>query len=420
MKIKKFTALTEQEAIEKVKKDLGTDALIISIKKIQPRGLFSMFKKAYVEVLAAYEDGKNENIQKLGDTKKENDNLGKNFLESLKQIEEQDGQVRQDDMPTKAQSQTVQTEGIISEQDQKIKRLENLLATTSDMLSIAQKQLKVESFKTRQERRYQNNLVQIFYDTLIQNQVTKEIAAEILDELDQIKESDGLNINFIVKVVYSRIIEIIGEPVVFKPKINENNPQILAFIGPTGVGKTTTIAKLTADFSLNQNINVGLITADTYRIAAIEQLKTYGDILGIDVAVAYKPTDLTAYIYGSKNLHDIILIDTAGRSHKNKENILELQEFLEVADTLEKFLVLSLTTKFEDMLDIVNTFSQICDFKIIFTKMDETTNIGSILNICHLTGKKLSYITFGQNVPNDIKTISPNELAMLLLGLEEE
>ena len=401
MKIKKFTAQTEQEAIEMVKDELGLDALVINIKKTQPRGFLSYFKKPSVEIMAAYDDIKSKNqsevlLPQATPVPREDVTKFENSLESAKK--------------------DVQ----LAAQDEKIQMLQDMLLTTSDMLAKAQNQLSVARHKKTEQRIYQNNLLQIFYDTLRENEVSEDIVREILDELDVEEFNEKIDINFVVKIVYNSIIKIIGAPSALKPTLSKGNPQIFAFVGPTGVGKTTTIAKLTADLSLNRGMDVGLITADTYRIAAIEQLKTYGDILGIEVLVAYKPEDLTKALALKKDLCDIILIDTAGRSHKNRENLNELKEFLDSVNTIEKFLVLSLTTKFEDMLDIVNTFSEICDFKIIFTKSDETNRLGNIANICHKTGKKLSYITFGQNVPDDIKTIAPNEVAMRLLGLGEE
>ena len=309
----------------------------------------------------------------------------------------------------------------IAAQEEKIQMLQDMLLATSDMLEKAQSNLSVSRHVESPENRiYQNNLLQIFYNTLVENQVSEEFAREILDELNEKDLVEKLDINFVVKIVYNSIVNIIGAPSALEPTRAKGNPQIFAFVGPTGVGKTTTIAKLTADLSLNRNMDVGLITADTYRIAAIEQLKTYGDILGIDVAVAYKPEELTEHIEAKKNHCDIILIDTAGRSHKDDNNMKELSEFINSSDAIEKFLVLSLTTKFDDMLDIVARYSKICKFRIIFTKLDETNKMGNIANISHKTGQKLSYITFGQNVPDDIKTIAPNEVAMHLLGLGEE
>ena len=404
MKIKKFTAKTEEAAIANIKAELGEDALVMNVKKIQPSGLFAFLKKQQVEVTAAYDDKTADDFKELLSQKVEENAANADIKLEFAQMASEVGLQAQ-----------------LAEKDARIKMLSDTLLTTGDMLSRAQGQLSVARHSTiERERIYQNNLLQIFYDTLIENQVAPAVAQDILDDLDLAGEDEKLDINFIVKVVYNSLVKMIGSPEGLTAKASKGNPQKFAFIGATGVGKTTTIAKLTAELSLNRGMDVGLITADTYRIAAIEQLKTYGDILGIDVAVAYKPDDLVLHLKDMRSICDIVLIDTAGRSHKNKENLVELSEFLGAANGLEIFLVLSLTTKYEDMLDIIDAFSQICDFKIIFTKMDETEKLGSIVNVCHRTGKKLSYITFGQNVPDDIKTIAPGEVAMRLLGLDDE
>ena len=408
MKIKKFTAPTEQAAIEMVKNELGLDALIINIKRIQPGGLFAIFKKPRVEVMAAHDD-------KIGAAASGTTDVKANVVAHVPPPD----YVQSTDLVQKFESSKKDVQ--IAAQEEKIQMLQDMLLATSDMLEKAQSNLSVSRHVESPENRiYQNNLLQIFYNTLIENQVSEEFAREILDELDKKDLVEKLDINFVVKIVYNSIVNIIGAPSALEPTRAKGNPQIFAFVGPTGVGKTTTIAKLTADLSLNRNMDVGLITADTYRIAAIEQLKTYGDILGIDVAVAYKPEELAEHIEAKKNHCDIILIDTAGRSHKDDSNMKELSEFINCTDAIEKFLVLSLTTKYDDMLDIVDKYSKICKFRIIFTKLDETNKMGNIANISHKTGQKLSYITFGQNVPDDIKTIAPNEVAMRLLGLGEE
>jgi len=397
VKIKKFYASTEQEAIEKVKDELGMDALVMNIKKTQPTGLFRFIRKTTVEVTAAYEENKTTDII-VSDAP---------IIPRMEKVDVQG-------------FEAVTRDAKIAAQDDKIKMLQDMLYSTSDMLSRAQEQLSVARHRSSENpRKYQNNLVQIFYDTLLANGVLPEIADEILCELDNIEADEKLDINFLVKIVYNSIVRIIGGslPVVEKA----NKARKIAFIGPTGVGKTTTIAKLTAEFNLKNNLEVGLITADTYRIAAIDQLRTYGDIFGIDVHVVYRPDDLAHHL---KNLReqncDVIMIDTAGRSHRNELHLQELQELLAIAPDMEKYLVLSLTTKYEDMLDIVNTFSSICDFSIIFTKLDETLQMGAVLNICYKTGRKLSYITFGQNVPDDIKKVESGEVAMRLLGLGDE
>jgi flagellar biosynthesis protein FlhF len=465
VKIKKFAAATEQEAIEKIKEELGDKALVINVRRGQPRGFFAFLRKPFVEVTAAYDDDSDrETLEDLARVQAES-----KFAEDLSAaafgMGIPESGISSTSIPGPSLSATsisaagmsvigekslagtsgaeiaaiAAMEAQINEKDERIKLLSDMLLTTGDMLSRAQKQMSVarHDITTDRQRLYQNNLLQVFYDTLVENQVSAQIAQEILDDLDgpSINPALGakladhtinneinnkLDINFIVKIVYNSLVRLIGSPEVLEARESKGNPQKFAFIGPTGVGKTTTIAKLTADLYLNRGLDVALITADTYRIAAIEQLKTYGDILGIEVAVAYKPEELRAHSEEANDISDFILVDTAGRSHKNRDNLLELNEFLSSVPGLEVFLVLSLTTKYEDMLNIVDTFSQICDFRIIFTKMDETDKLGAIVNICYHTGKRLSYITFGQNVPDDIKTLAPGEVAMRLLGLGED
>lgn len=378
MKMKKYTARTEQEAIEMVKNELGLSALILNIKKIQPRGLFAFLRKPTVEVTAAYEES---------------------------------GTVEKS-IPKKPELDT-----LVAEQQEKIRKLEQDLSNKEELLEKVIWQLSASSHNSISgERRYENNMVQVFYDTLVGQGVTEEIATEILKDINLVDDSEEIDINLIVKIVYNTIINILGEPSVVDVK-GANGPSVIFFIGPTGVGKTTTIAKLSSLFVLEDNAKLGLITADTYRIAAVEQLKTYAEILAIDVGVVYNSQDLETCFDKMRGKYDLILIDTAGRSHKNSETVQELSDMLSIIPDSEKYLVLSLTTRYEDLIQIIKTYSGVTDFKLIFTKLDEAGQLGVVLNICYLTKKKISYITNGQNVPDDISTIKPEQIARALLNL---
>ena len=190
------------------------------------------------------------------------------------------------------------------------------------------------------------------------------------------------------------------------------------FVGPTGVGKTTTIAKIASYFTLNLNKKVALITADTYRIAAVEQLRTYANILNIPIKVVYTAQELNEAI-GFFKEKDIILVDTAGRSFNNNEHQDEIVELVNKIKEKEVFLVLSLTTKYKDLVSITKAYERIPEYKIVFTKLDETSSYGNILNIKRKTGVKLSYVTFGQNVPDDISELNPHVIAKKILGGNE-
>lgn len=178
--------------------------------------------------------------------------------------------------------------------------------------------------------------------------------------------------------------------------------KIAHFVGPTGVGKTTTIAKLAAEQTLKYHRKVGLITSDTYRIAAVEQLKTYATILNIPLEVVFSPLDLTK-AFEQLSDRDIIFMDTAGRNFRNEMYVSELNALLQTKGKSETFLVLSLTTKYKDMKAITSNFSRFKLDKVLFTKLDETDSYGSIVNLLSEFPLRLSYVTNGQNVPDDLR-----------------
>ncbi|MEE8587132.1 MAG: flagellar biosynthesis protein FlhF [Acidobacteriota bacterium] len=186
------------------------------------------------------------------------------------------------------------------------------------------------------------------------------------------------------------------------------------FIGPTGVGKTTTIAKLAAVFALGEGRRVQLLTLDTYRIAAAEQLKTYADIIGVPIQVLHKVEELDQAIRKSGD-RDTILIDTSGHSHKSVDSSSRsLADFLKDREDVEKHLVLSLTTKADDSRGIIEGFSAFTPDKLVFTKMDETSSLGA-LSEGILSGLPISYLTNGQAVPDDLLVPSPQSVAELIV-----
>ena len=197
-------------------------------------------------------------------------------------------------------------------------------------------------------------------------------------------------------------------------KLNKHGVRIVALIGATGVGKTTTLAKIAARFVLEKNIRAALITADTYRISAVEQLKTYSDIIGLPLEIVYSPDELKVAIHKHRD-KDLILIDTAGRSQHNEYQMKELQDFLAVDSRIEKHLVMSATTKNRDVADILQKFSVCEPGRVIFTKTDETSSLGMIVNLLADKDIALSFMTNGQSVPDDIVPATADKLAALLL-----
>ena len=411
MKIKKFEAGTQQEAIEKVREELGADALILNITETRPKGILSFARKTIVEVTAAYED--RPLVPKPEKTEKSE-------AAEVRQVVKESS-----DSPTivPLNSDIIEAgikDAKINEQKEKIDKLEKKLVITEEMLRTADEQLQTAMSQIGTGRPvFKNAIMHVFYDSMVSQDVLGDIAHEVLSEIDKnITNKEKNDINLLVKIVYNKLISIIGAP---KPinvsDIGASQSKVVVFIGSTGVGKTTTIAKLTAGMIIDYHLSVGLITSDTYRIAAIEQLKTYADILGIDVGVSYSAEDMEMHVKNMSSINDLIFIDTAGRSHKNTENMDELRSMLSAIPSYQSYLVLSLTTKMDDILGIASAYSRLTDFDLILTKLDETSKLGSIFNICYKTGKRISYVTTGQNVPEDISVVSPENIIKALLGL---
>lgn len=190
--------------------------------------------------------------------------------------------------------------------------------------------------------------------------------------------------------------------------------RIVHFVGPTGVGKTTTIAKLGAEQALSRRRSVGFITADTYRIAAVDQLRTYADILNVPLEVVFSPSELSR-AYKKLEDRDLLLMDTAGRNYRNELYVSEVNSLLSPGEEAEKILVLSLTHKFQDMRQVSAQFVKYGVSRLLVTKMDETDSYGAILNLVKEFGFSIPYITFGQTVPDDIRSFDPDWLAGKLL-----
>ena len=240
-------------------------------------------------------------------------------------------------------------------------------------------------------------------EKIIQDMIAKLNGTEILAPRNSVKATNALE-KYIRKAI--RIANGIT--------LYSSKPKVVALIGPTGVGKTTTLAKIAAKFVLEQGARVALITADTYRISAVEQLKTYSDILGLPLEIVYNPEALRKAIEKHKD-KQLILIDTAGRSQYNEYQMKELSGLLSIDADIEKHLVMSATTKTSDGVELLENFSICQPDRVIFTKVDETGTHGIILNILHRRKVALSYITNGQSVPDDIEPASVERLAELLL-----
>ena len=250
------------------------------------------------------------------------------------------------------------------------------------------------------------------YDQLLAAGVNELVARDLMENLPDVSAwSDPARLPLAASALRDLISRRLpgSGPI----RLSPGKLKAVALIGPTGVGKTTTIAKLAAHYSLVEQKRVALLTVDTYRIAAVEQLKTYSQILDIPVAVAYSQSEVMPAVQQFAD-YDLILIDTAGRSQKNIMQVGELKNLLETLQC-ETFLVLSASTKENDMLEAVKRFSAARVDRLIFSKLDETSSHGSLLNVADHAGIPLAYITTGQKVPEDIEVATGDRLAGMIL-----
>jgi len=368
MRIKRYLAHDMQEALIRIKADLGKDAVILSTKKVRQKGLFGFFKRPLIEATAACED---EKIVKKEEESIKQESLALGFqLTQIKELE------------------------------RKIDSLEKVLK------EVIKKEQEEDISQTKELSK--KNFIDVMRENLIKNGVESEIINMLFSNL-----SGEASINNVVNNIYKGIKNMLGvaAPLSFNSKI----PKIVFFVGPTGVGKTTTIAKIAAKLMFEDGKKVGFITADTYRIAAVEQLKTYAEIMNIKTKVWYEVDEYDRIIENFSD-SDVVLVDTAGRSHKNQEHMDELKAFVAKANPDEVFLLLSATTQPSVFKEVVNTYSFLNDYKVIVTKVDEVSTYGNILNIRYFTQKPIAYITTGQNVPDDIEQFNPEQFAKLIIG----
>ena len=392
MIIKKFQAATETEGILLAKEEMGSAAVIMNIKTIKHRGLARLWKKDYVEVTAAIEERTHTT-----------DELPVKSINAL----------ADDDIKPQ-----IEMEKHTTAIEEKLNNLQNMLEKniTKNMTVDAEKSEEDTETETSECIKF----MQLVYRQLMDNEVDEKYANQIIGEVEGGLKKES-NIDSILTSIYQKIILKLGQPRIIE--VDEKKTKLVFFVGPTGVGKTTTIAKLASHFKLERKLKIGFITCDTYRIAAVEQLKTYANILDVPMNVIYTIDEFNSAIKEYEG-YDLVFIDTAGRSHKNTEQCDEIVHFVEdceITENMEKevFLVLSATTKYKDLININNAYSGLTKYSLIFTKLDETGCVGNLLNMKMHTGMQLSYITKGQAVPDDIGILDAQKIAKNLLGSAE-
>lgn len=410
MIIKKFAAKTEKEAIEAAKKELGENVVIMNVKNTKKKGILGFFGGTMVEVTVALE-AENDRMAQMFPVRKETS--GPLVPDSV--WEKKESTVKNE------RPAAVNRAVVASDETGKaiVEKLDGLQILLQQQLMKAEEEEKKEDTKeeSREEKMSDETMtfIKLLYNTMIENEVKDEYANELIDEIER-KGKPDMQMDFVLSNVYQKMILKFGQAKLIKP--SERKPKIIYFIGPTGVGKTTTIAKIASKFCVEEKKKIALLTADTYRIAAAEQLRTYANILEVPFRVIYTPEEIVQAVAEFRDV-DYILVDTAGHAHQNEEQKHAILEFIQATDeNIEKeiFLVVSATTKYRDLTGIADAYKEIEDFKIIFTKLDETTALGNLYNLRLYTGASLSYVTCGQNVPDDISPFNPQSTVKQILS----
>jgi len=398
MRLKTYTVNNLHEGMAQIKKDLGEEALILNTKKVKTRGFLGFFKKERLEIIAAVETKPTSREQH---PKKEgNADFSPLVVAST---EEKRGKVETKAKPV---AEKVRNDEHSHEKDESM---------TNELMQEL-KNIKKMMVQVMEEDRLPPSLKQL-NKQLTSQEISEELRSELLSKLMfMISQNPAITDEQIRDYARNEIARFIKTHQKMPEKVNG---EMICFVGPTGVGKTTTIAKIAADYLLNEDKVVGLITSDTYRIAAVEQLKTYAGILNIPIQVVQSPADMKQAMAELSSC-DLILMDTAGRNYQQQEYMNELEMLLSDKDKIQINLVLSLTTKYEDMKKIIESFKTIAIDQLILTKKDETSSYGAIVNLMYEYPIPLRYITTGQNVPDDIVEVTPELLVNLLLGEDEK
>lgn len=425
MTIKKFQGNTEEEATTRAKMDLGLEAVVMNVKEIKPKGFLRVFKKTSYEVTAAIEEKENpvdskaalRNMQRMHET------INMSADEPI-QIPPVSGGTTMDQ--NQAEQQAIEfikrNADLLKKDDSgERERLEEKLENLQNILEkqmAAEKQTEEDSknfVKSDPQKNESLSFIKVLYETLIDNEVHEKYVNQIMDELEKVNWN-GNSMDYILSNVYQKMILKFGQP--HGLDLSGKKPKVIFFVGPAGVGKTTTLAKIASKLKVEQGKKVAFMTADTYRIAAAEQLRTYANILDTLLTIIYSVEELNQGIEQLSD-YDIILVDTAGFSPKNADLRKDVKNLIQSIDPKydsEVYLVLSATTKYRDLLKIVDVYKEISEYRVIFTKLDETTTYGNILNIKLYSGAEVSYITNGQNVPDDIELFNSQKIVKRLLG----
>jgi flagellar biosynthesis protein FlhF len=432
MLIKKYTVKTISEAMEKIREEFGEDAYILDTKKVKKGGFFGIGGEKFLEVTVLSENQK-QNFKKSNDHQKNDTKVENISTYSLKDIISNNAkrELNQKDQSiglknySKEENTTAKSNGnvellklieenrkISSKMDKEAEAFYNqknnyipqntnnsdftnkLDVNVSESFNLSELKKSVDKLNKKLE--ISNIYLQEFKEELYKNSYSKTFIDSIISEIEDITFNENWRNDENLKIRFERKITDCIKQANFKDLKGK-----IVFTGPTGVGKTTTLAKIAAKLIKEQS-RIAFVTIDTYRIAATDQLKIYADILDVPLSICYTPQDLKITIESMLN-YDTILIDTAGRSHKNTLQMGELKVFIDSIKPDYKIMLVSANSNPQEMINIFDSFSIIQPNCLIFTKIDEITCYGQLFSFLEYSNLPLIGITDGQRVPEDLK-----------------
>jgi len=429
LNIKTITASTMADALALVRRQFGVDAVVLHTRTYRRGGIMGLGARAVVEVTAA--DGRELGRARrrratptVGTTRpvtktswtakrgtsappRDTDGAAGDLIRRTYAAAHEEMAQQQAETPVSPSGQMAHDAEQLADEMRAVKRM-------------------VARMMNRQQMRHgpdtaTKDVPDVLFDqylAMLKQEVAEELAAEIVEQVradlneDEIHDSD-----LVQRALSTHIADLVPteDHTIGGTTTDDGRPRTIMLIGPTGVGKTTTIAKLAANFKLKQKCSVSLVTLDTYRIAAVDQLQTYADILGVTLHVVTNPQEMLEVDARCRS-SQVVLIDTAGRSQRDDPKLEQLASFVKAARPHEVHLVLSATCTQKVLLDTVERFSIIPIDRIIFTKLDEAVSFGVLLNVVRKVNKCLSYVTTGQEVPHQIEPGRADRLAALVLG----